>query len=322
MHGPADRARSAGPFFCPFLGERLAERLKKETDRGREAGMKNGMGRRILILLLCVLLCAGSPAALAQAGNESVEEWTMTKETGLPAGEWQKRAFFPAWKGYTDDTLAMNSRLSFQGYHGQGALWLEVAEGVEAFTLYVNGQKWNTAAVSAGVWRADISAVAVDGVNTLQLSGIQPMGLRDAVRVYVPYPVVLAGEELEGIRPETLRLISDIIQSDIDYGFTSAQPAVGAPGSNCCYTASTLGFVPQLLSMGLDGEADVSAQLLDLLADMAMESLKLIPGDAAADHPYVKNAQSKIAVLRAWAAARDNADALTLADAIEASLPL
>ena len=92
--------------------------------------------------------------------------------------------------------------------------------------------------------------------------------------------------------------------------------------SGSCYTASTLGFVPQLLPMGLDGEADVSAQLLDLLADMAMESLKLIPGDAAADHPYVKNAQSKIAVLRAWAAARDNADALALADAIEASLPL
>lgn len=66
----------------------------------------------------------------------------------------------------------------------------------------------------------------------------------------------------------------------------------------------------------------MSAQLLALLADMAMESLKLIPGDAAADHPYVKNAQSKIAVLRAWAAARDNADALALADAIEASLPL
>ena len=40
---------------------------------------------------------------------------------------------------------------------------------------------------------------------------------------------------------------------------------------------------------------------MDLLADMAAESLKLIPEDAGSDHPSVKNARSKIAVLKAWA---------------------
>ena len=44
-----------------------------------------------------------------------------------------------------------------------------------------------------------------------------------------------------------------------------------------CYTASTLGFVPQLLSIGMDTETDITGQLLDLLADMAAESLRLIP---------------------------------------------
>ena len=67
------------------------------------------------------------------------------------------------------------------------------------------------------------------------------------------------------------------------------------------YTASSLGFVPQILSIGLDEQADISAQLMDLLADMAAESLKLIPEDAGSDHPSVKNARSKIAVLKAWA---------------------
>ena len=75
----------------------------------------------------------------------------------------------------------------------------------------------------------------------------------------------------------------------------SAQTPTGFSGS--CYTASTLGFVPQLLSMGLDGEADVSAQLLDLLADMAMESLKLIPGD---NHCYDRHLDQVLEAVRSW----------------------
>ena len=67
-----------------------------------------------------------------------------------------------------------------------------------------------------------------------------------------------------------------------------------------CYTASTLGFVPQILSIGMDSDADISGQLRDLLADMVAESEKLIPEGADAEHPYVKNAQSKRQVLDAW----------------------
>ena len=88
-----------------------------------------------------------------------------------------------------------------------------------------------------------------------------------------------------------------------------------------CYTASTLGFVPQLLSIGMDGGADVSAQLLDLAADMAAESLRLIPEAAGADHPYVKNALSKLAVLRAWADAAGSAEYAAFADSLKALLP-
>ena len=87
-----------------------------------------------------------------------------------------------------------------------------------------------------------------------------------------------------------------------------------------CYTASTLGFVPQILSIGMDEDRDVSGQLLDLLADMAGESMKLIPEGAAADSPYVKNAQSKISVLRKWASAAGNEQYLQWADELEALL--
>lgn len=145
----------------------------------------------------------------------------------LPDFGWQKQAVFPDWKGYTDDTLAMNSMLSFQCWHGQGELWIRVSEDVASFTLYVNGQRLDTSAIKGGAWRVDISGATIDGVNTLQVSNILPLGLSGAVEVCVPYPEVLAADEgLEGIRPEALRLVSDIIQSDIDHGFTSAQLAV------------------------------------------------------------------------------------------------
>ena len=170
----------------------------------------------------------GRPQEVADAMAQG-----MVPMAALPGYGWQKRAVFPDWKGYTDDTLAMNSMLSFRGYRGQGALWLKISDAVESFALYVNGQRIDTTALKGGVWRIDISNKTVDGVNTLQVSNILPMGLSGAVEVCVPYPTVLdgekamaAGEALEGIRPEALQLVSDIIQSDVDHGFTSAQLAV------------------------------------------------------------------------------------------------
>ena len=151
----------------------------------------------------------------------------ITKQEALPEQAWQKTAAFPDWKGYTDDTLAMNSMLSFRHYRGQGILWLSVSEEVERFALYVNGARFDTSAITPGVWSVDISGATVDGVNTLQVSNILPLGLEQAVEVHVPYPVVLDGADgLEGIDPQALRLVSDIIESDIAHGFTSAQLAV------------------------------------------------------------------------------------------------
>ena len=61
------------------------------------------------------------------------------------------------------------------------------------------------------------------------------------------------------------------------------------------YTAGTLGFVPQILSIGMDSEEDVSGQLLDLTAEMAIESLRRLPEGVtlAQEHPAVLNAKSK-----------------------------
>ena len=179
------------------------------------------MRRSLAVILVCILMI-GQGFMPARGDIAMIE-----KADALPEAGWQKKAVFPDAWGYTDDTLAMNSMVSFQGYHGQGYMYVEVAEDVTAFTLYVNRQEYDTSAMQSGLYRVDFSDAARDGKNTVQVSNIRPFGAAGAVTVYIPYPVVLQGSiEEAGIRPETLQLVSDIIQSDIDHGFTSAQLAI------------------------------------------------------------------------------------------------
>lgn len=182
------------------------------------------MKKMICLCLVLSMLCAGMGHGESAGGAAAM---ALQPLDALPGAGWQSTVSFPDWKGYLDDTLAMNSMFSFRFYHGQGTLYLEVAPGVTGFTLYVNGVKYDTTGVGEGLWSADISAAAVDGVNTLQITNLRPRGIEQAVTAYIPYPVVLPGDAAEeGIHPEALQLISDIIESDIAHGFTSAQLAV------------------------------------------------------------------------------------------------
>ena len=190
--------------------------------------MKHTRIRTVSLLLASVLLCGclSLCSASAETPGEillSANILSLTAEDAVPEYQWQKKAVFPDWKGYTDDTLAMNSMLSFSFRHGQGTVWLTVSEEVESFVLYVNGCPCDTSRAHAGAWSLDISGAARDGMNTLQVSNILPLGLKEAVTVMIPYPEVLeGGNSLEGIHPDALRLISDIIETDVAYGFTSA----------------------------------------------------------------------------------------------------
>ncbi len=179
----------------------------------------------LTVALLCTSLCC--PLAVARAAEWNPDALHITGAAAIPERQWQKTASFPDWKGYTDDTLAMNSMVSFRFWHGQGTLWLKVSEEVESFSLFINSRRFDTSSIGAGVWAVDFSAAAINGMNTLQVSNILPLGLKDAVTVYVPYPTVTEAQGgMEGLRTESLQLISDLIASDVEYGFTSAQLAV------------------------------------------------------------------------------------------------
>ena len=84
------------------------------------------------------------------------------------------------------------------------------------------------------------------------------------------------------------------------------------------FTASTLGFVPQILSIGMDRGEDPSSQLLALLADMVAESMKLVPEGALKDpgHPAARNVESKLALLESRAESSGDPEIIAAAQAL------
>ena len=180
---------------------------------------------------------AGTETQEAEAGAaaQGEEAQAVTDSTAQPVweedmqeGKWQAQVVFPDWKGYTDDTLAMNSMYSFFGYHGQGMLYLKTKEEVTDFRMYVNGIPVDTEGMAGGkVNSIDLSALTKDGENTLQISNIRPFDVTEAVTVRIPYPTILEGNAREeGISDQALSLISDLIGTDIANGFTSAQLSI------------------------------------------------------------------------------------------------
>lgn len=139
---------------------------------------------------------------------------------------WQVNRTFPNWANYVDDTLAMNNMYTFTGFEDQGVLNIEPEEGVTSFKLFINNREIKTTALTAGMnWVVDISKYTVNGDNTLQISNIRPRG--KTVKLKIGYPTVIDGTPAEvGLNPDVLETISQIVQSDVDNGFPSAQMAV------------------------------------------------------------------------------------------------
>lgn len=213
------------------------------------------IARRWITAVLC-LACTGA-AALSFSGAQALEmprplhpvSWFLpyaseglmeedtnlvplavarTEESGVKRSPWQAEVTFPGRKGYTDDTLGMDSMYSFFGYHGQGYIVVEAKPGVESFRMYVNGNRIDTSScIGAEPQTLDIAPYTVDGKNTIQISNVYPLGSTNKVKVCIPYPQIGSGTiEEEGISAQAVELISDLIQTDIEYGFTSAQLAV------------------------------------------------------------------------------------------------
>ena len=195
-------------------------------------GSVAGLGMMALNVCTAGAASAAEPAAAAAEDTNSLnlipKKAASVKVTsrGSVSGGWQGEPVFPNWKGYTDDTLAMNHMYTFVGYAGQGTLCVEPESGVTGFNLFVNNRQINTAAMAAGgVWNVDISGQTINGRNTIQVGGIRPRGKKVTVRV--GYPTVQEGSLQDvGIDRDALELLEQIIQADVNNGFPSAQMAI------------------------------------------------------------------------------------------------
>lgn len=160
--------------------------------------------------------------------NHSIKYNVEIKQIeNIQEGSWQAEIMFPDWKGYIDDTLAMNSMYSFEMYKDQGKIYLTISNEVKNFDLFINNVKVNTNKMLDGIYELDISKITKNGKNTIQISNIEPSTLKNAIKVNIPYPKVINGKLDEvGLSKESFDLIDDIISSDIKNGFSSAQLAV------------------------------------------------------------------------------------------------
>ena len=163
--------------------------------------------------------------------SSTVSSIKTKKLDEIVTGTWQSEVKFPDWKGWVDNTLALNSMYSFDGYKDQGVLYLTVDEKVESFDLFVNNTRVDSSKMKNGVYEVDYSKVAVDGMNTIQVSNIKPSDLKEAITLNVPYPTVISGSLKDaGINDESIKLISEIVKADVDNGFPSAQLAIVKSG--------------------------------------------------------------------------------------------
>ena len=147
------------------------------------------------------------------------------------ADDWQVDAAFPDW--ISNANFSANNTLAFQFYEGQGTATVTVSEDCKSFSFYINGKKVNTKKMkSGGTYTADISRCTKNGRNILQISGIEPAGLENAVRVQIPYPIVKNSVQKKSpVSKDALSLIEKIISADIAHGFTSAELAVIKDGA-------------------------------------------------------------------------------------------
>ncbi|MBR4749952.1 MAG: penicillin binding protein PBP4B [Abditibacteriota bacterium] len=181
------------------------------------------MLRRQLSRIFIIIVILGFMAAAAAAQTLKAEAVDSVPDAG-----WQVKAVFPDWRGYVDDTLAMNSMASFDGWQGQGYFYVTLAPGVRSLRMFVNGREADLSGLKGGMSaRIDYSPVARNGKNTVQVTEIEPGDAEDAVTVRAPYPTVIPGTPEEaGISRDTLALIDDLIASDVQYGFPGAQLAI------------------------------------------------------------------------------------------------
>ena len=106
------------------------------------------MTRKIVSLMLAavLLLLSCCVAATASAATDTA----ALVASKIPSRQWQFDVTFPDWKGSINTSFAVNNRIGFFGYAGQGVLYLQPDKNCGAFSLFVNGTRVSTESAEPG----------------------------------------------------------------------------------------------------------------------------------------------------------------------------
>lgn len=246
---------------------------------------ENGLKTRI-----DAVLAAGATAEDAQPQMKAElipeeERPVFFSKGGFIGGHDQNAVYLPYayGKNYTS-CVYDNSSFWFDGYEGQGTLYFQNIYGEywnfpgpgKRMQIHVNGVPVDLSQFKsddnayASCWKVDISGYTVNGRNTVQVSGID--GNSNYLLMAVENPEVANRDDisLTGVDAKVLELIDKLIQSDVDYGFPSAQLAIVKDGK--MIYSNAWGAANSYHSDGtriLPGDEDYVPATTDTLYDLA-----------------------------------------------------
>lgn len=119
-----------------------------------------------------------------------------------------------------DDSVLPNTMFQFKGFKDQGHVYIEYKD-LKKVNIYINSKKLDTKRMQgSGKIIYDISRFTKDDINTFEISN-----LVGSLNIKIDYPKVI--EKSAGkYNKETIKFIEELIQSEINAGFPSAQIAV------------------------------------------------------------------------------------------------
>lgn len=176
------------------------------------------------------------------------EQATQAEEEGFNAdGTYQLDLAYPVTSDSDnfDDSLITNQLHRFKAYEGQGHIWIK-ADDTSDFQLFINQQLIDLEQADGSDWqKVDISDLTVNGQNAIQINRTDAG--EGVLEVKVPYPVLVDNTKAWEDN-DSFKLIDQIIQAEIDHGFSSAQLVVTFQGQ--IIKQSSYGFINRYSNEG------------------------------------------------------------------------
>ncbi|BDR59681.1 penicillin binding protein PBP4B [Xylocopilactobacillus apicola] len=188
--------------------------------------MKKRVKKSFVISALGLMMLGG-----IYQGAQAVDAASAQEGEG-PEGQFQVDQIFPIEEKDDNpefDTWALldNAIRKFYGFQGQGEIWL-YSNNPNKFNIFINGQRLNLRTMAAGKWvKISISDLTKDGNNSLQVGAKETLTAQDTIKVKLPYPTLVnKASETRNLSNDTFKLMDDLINQEIKYGFSSAQLVV------------------------------------------------------------------------------------------------